>query len=251
MHDEVAMTTPTDAPHAVINLRDIIAAPSVALRRVSAVQTRRDWWFPALLALLTSLLHLGLTLDLQIANAREAAAQQLSLMPPEQAEAARAMMDAMLQPKTMFLTSAASLLFALLMAWLFAMLILYFGIALLGQPVKVNALWAAVAWTWIPLALRPLVQLAWTLATGSLLQYQGLSYFVATGDPLADGKNPLVLALAQVDLFNLWHLALIYILLRTVGKRGRGGSLAILAVYILVLGGAHVIPALITRLIGF
>ena len=247
------MTTLTDSSppaHILINLRDIIAAPGAALRRVSTLNTR-DWWFPALLALIAPLLYLGLTLDLQVANAREAAARQLSLMPPDQAEAARGMMDAMLQPKTMFLTGAASLLFALLMAWLFAMLILYFGIALLGQPVKVNALWAALVWTWIPLALRPLVQLAWTLATGSLIQYQGLSYFAATGDPLADGKNPVVLALAQIDLFNLWHLALIYILLRTVGKRGRGGSLGILTVYALILGGAHVIPALITRLIGF
>ena len=231
------------------NLWDILTAPSLALRRVSTVQPR-SWWFPALLAYITPLLYVGLTMDLQVAQAEKAVARQLSTMPPEQVETARALMERMTQPSTIFFTHAGSTLVALLLAWAVAMLILYFGISLLGTSVQTNGLWAAVVWTWVPLALRPLVQLVWSLISGHLLLYQGLSYFVASGDMLQDTKNPLFLAAAQIDPFNLWHLVLIYLLLRVVGRLGRGSSLGVTIFYALILGGVHLIPAFTSRLIG-
>ena len=246
------MGTQPNTPQPVsilINLWDILTSPSQALRRVSTVQTR-TWWFPALLALLAPIIHLVATLDLQVAQAKKAIAIQLSAMPPDQVEAARPLMERMAQPTTILLTASVSTVVALALAWTFAMLILYFGIALLGTPVRAQNLWTAVLWTWVPLALRPLVQMAWNLYSGTLIQYPGLSFLVSSGDPLKDAKDPLYLLAAQIDLFNLWHLILIFLLLRVVGRLGRGSSLFITLFYALILGGVHILPALTTRLIG-
>jgi len=246
------MTTNQNQLHPVsplINLWDIITAPSLALRRVSSIQTR-SWWLPALLAFATPVLYVGATLDMQVAQAKKAVAQQLSTMPPDQVETTRSLVERMIQPSAILLTTVGTSLLALLLAWAFAMLILYFGIALLGTPVRANGLWAAVVWTWVPLALRPLVQLAWSLLSGHLLTYQGLAYFVASGDIAQDSKNPLFLAAAQIDPFNLWHLALIYLLLRVVGRLSRLSSVGVTIFYALIMGGIHVIPAFTARMIG-
>ena len=231
----------------LVNFWDIITAPSLALRRVSAVQTR-SWWFPALLSLTTPLVQVALTLNLQIEEIKKTMALQLSAMTPEQADAARPMLERMTQPNALLLTTAMQVALGLLVAWAIGMLILYFGIALMGTPVKPNALWAALAWTWIPFALRPLVQLAWSLYSGSLVRYPGLSYFFASGQTTEDQRNPLFLAGAQMDLFGLWHLALIYLLLRAVGKLGNGSSLFLTLLYAIIQIGYHLIPAAFAQL---
>lgn len=233
----------------LVNLRDIIAAPARTLTRVSTVQTR-TWWLPALLAALTPILHTALTLDMQTELARKMTQLQLAEIPPEQAEAAQAMMERMTQPAFLLGMGALQSVIGLIFAWILAMILLYFGIALLASPPRVNGLWAAVAWTWIPLALRPLAQLGWELATGQPIIYHGLSYFVATGDMLADAKNPLFALASFLDPFALWHLALIYVLARSVGKLGRGGGLFLTLFYALVQAGVRVLPVLLSAWIG-
>ena len=244
------MTTTDATPKPVnflVNFWDIITAPRLALRRVSSVQTR-SWWFPVLLSLATPLIYVALTLNLQIAEVKKTAALRLSAMTPEQADAARPMLERMTQPNALLLTTATQVALGLLVAWAIGMLIFYFGIALMGTSVKPQALWAALAWTWTPFALRPLVQLAWSLYSGSLVKYPGLSYFFASGQISEDQRNPLFLATAQMDLFGLWHLALIYLLLRVVGKLGAGGSLFLTLLYAAIQIGYHMIPAALAQL---
>ena len=233
----------------LVNLWDILTAPGLALERVSTVQTR-SWWLPALLALLTPLLHIALSMDLQIERVKQGIAMSLAAMPPDQVEAARPVMERMLQPNALLLSTLTQVALGLVVSWAIAMLILYFGIALMGTPPKTSGLWAAIIWTWIPFAIRPLVQLAWNYFTNTLIQYPGLSYFVATGDIAADQRNPLYVAAAQIDLFALWHLVLIYILLRVVGKLGGGSSFFLTLLYGVILLGVHVLPTLISGLMA-
>ncbi len=233
----------------LVNFWDILSAPGLALKRVSSVQTR-SWWFPALLALLTPILHVALTMDLQVERMKKIAALRLSTMTPERADAARSMLERMAQPNAILASTATQVVLGLLTAWILSMLILYFGIALLGAPVKPNGLWAALIWTWIPFAIRPLVQLAWNLYSHSLIKYPGLSALVASGKIAEDQSNPLFVAAAQVDLFALWHLALIYLLLRVVGKLGMGSSLFLTLFYALIHIGVHLLPVAIARLSG-
>ncbi|HHB90067.1 MAG TPA: hypothetical protein ENK60_02025 [Anaerolineae bacterium] len=243
-------TSPAPKPaHFLINFRDIIAAPRQALKRVSSVQVH-SWWFPVLLSLLTPILHVGLTLDLQVARAKKIAALQLSNMTPEQAEAARNAIERMTQPTTLLMTHAVQTVLGLAFAWALAMLILYFSIALFGTAIKTNSLWAAVAWAWIPFALRPIAQLIFNLYSGTLIRYPGLSYFFASGKIADDQKNPLFIAATHLDLFTLWHLVLIFLLLRTVGKLGRGSSFFVTGLYAFIQLGVRLLPTLIPKWLG-
>jgi hypothetical protein len=229
----------------LLNLWDIISAPGLALERVSTVQTR-SWWLPALLSLIAPLVHVALSMDLQLERVKQGIAMSLSAMPPDQAEAARPMMERMLQPNALLLSTLTQVVLGLLISWAIAMLILYFGIALMGTPPKTSGLWAAIVWTWIPFAIRPLVQLAWNYITNSLILYPGLSYFVASGDMATDQRNPLYVAAVQIDLFALWHVVLIYVLLRVVGKLGGGSSFFLTLLYSAIMLGLHVVPTMIT-----
>jgi len=230
----------------LVNFWDILTAPGLALRRVSTVQTR-SWWFPVLLSLIAPILHLALTMDLQIERMQKMMALQLSNMPPEQAEAARPMLERMMQPGALLLTTTTQAALGLIFAWGIGMLILYFGIALLGTPLKPNGLWTALAWTWIPFAIRPFVQMAWNLYSHSLIVYPGASVFFATGNLAEDQRNPLFIAATHVDLFALWHLALIYILLKVIGKLGTGSSLFLTFLYAFIQLGVRLLPVLATR----
>jgi len=246
------MTTSTSSLKPVsflVNFWDILTAPSLALARASTVQPR-SWWFPALLSLLAPLLHVGLTLDLQIEQVKKGVALSLSAMTPEQADAARPMLERMTHPNALLLSVATQVALALLVSWAISMLILYFGVALLGNAPSAGGLWAALAWTWTPFALRPLVQLAWNLYAGSLIKYPGLSSFFATGKTVEDQRNPLFIAASQIDLFALWHLILIYILLRVVGKLKNSSSLILVILYAIIQLGLHLLPALISKMAG-
>ena len=160
------------------------------------------------------------------------------------------MMERMTHPQAIFLNGSVGIILGLLLAWTLSILILYFGIALMGTSVKAGGLWSAIIWTWTPLALRPLVQAGWSLYAGALITYPGLSRFVATGNAFDDQRNPLFVAASQIDLFSLWHLILIYILLRVVGKLGRSGSIALAILYALIQVGLRVLPTAITKMTG-
>jgi len=233
----------------LINLWDILTAPSEAFRRISTVQPK-SWWFPALLSLITPILHVYFTMDLQIERMKKVSALQLSNMTPEQADAARPVIERMAQPNAILLSALAQIVLGLLVVWGITMLILYFGIALTGSSPKTSGLWAAIAWSWTPLALRPLWQLVWNLASGTLIKYPGASYWVATGKITEDQRNPLFLTAAQIDLFALWHLLLVYFLIRVVGKLGRGSSLLLTLAYAIIQLGVHLLPLLLTNLSG-
>ncbi len=245
------MTATPDSPlgsaSCLVNFWDILTAPDLALKRVSEVQPR-SWWLPALLSLVTPLLYLGFTMDMQIEQARKAAALTLSKLPAEQVEAARPLIARMTQPQAIFLSATGGVALGLVLSWALSILILYFGIALLGSSVGAGGLWAAIVWTWVPLALRPLVQLAWSLHAGALVLYPGLSRFVAVGNPMEDQRNPLFVAASQIDLFALWHIILIYVLLRVVGRLGRGRSIALALLYALAQVGVRVLPTAIAQM---
>ena len=233
----------------LVNFWDILTAPSLALERVSTVQTR-SWWFPALLSVITPVLHVALTMDLQIARVQKGIALSMSNMTPEQADAARPMLERMVQPNALLLTTVMQVVAGLLVAWAISMAILYFGISLLGSSPRPNGLWTALTWAWTPFAIRPLAQLAWNLYSNSLIKYPGVSSFVATGKIADDQRNPVFIAAAQMDIFAIWHLILVYLLLRVVGKLGNGSSLLMTFVYAAIQIGFHLLPVLIVKLTG-
>ncbi len=152
-------------------------------------------------------------------------------------------------PLVLGLTSFAAGVIGLLIGWLLGAGILYFGLAIGGTGRSYAPLVAALSWTWLPFALRDLVSAGWTLVTGVVRVNPGLSYFVATGDSVADAGNPLWLLAGPIDLFWLWHLVLIYALVKAA--RPRGGALGLTIVYALIYLAVRVGPALLAAGLSF
>ncbi len=247
------MTTTTTAPprtSVFVDLIDIIAAPGQALRRISFHP--RSWWFPALLSLLTAILLLWVNLDFLLVEAQRQAQIQLGNqnLSPEQLETTQAMMERFMQPNFMLAQGALGILLGLLFAWILSTLIIFLSASIGGANPKASSMWALVLWTWIPFVIRNLVYSAFGMFTEAFVRSPGLSYFVSTGDLVEDQQNPLYVAAAQVDIFSLWHLVLIYILLRAAIAMGRGSAIAITIFYALVNVGLRVGASQLTGLFG-
>lgn len=223
---------------------DMIADPGRAFRRLTTFQ-QRSWWLPALLAVLAPILYLWLNLNRTVEQATRQLEMQLSTLPPDQIEAARAMATRFTQPNAVLITGVISSVLALAVGLLISTFILYFGAALFGAIPKLQQLWPAVAWTWLPFALRGFLQSVWSGINQSLIHYPGLSYWVATGDLAADSQQPAFVALAQLDLFALWHAVLVYVLLRVVARLGAGGALVLTLLYAAINIGIRVLPAFV------
>ncbi len=217
---------------------------------------RWKWLLPAVICLGASALLLIVSaegLSQQAAQQQAATMQalesQMQSLTEAQREQMRQQMATFTSPLALGLTSFAGSVIGLLLGWLLGAGILFMGLSIGGDDISFASLVSAFSWTWLPFAVRDLVSAGWTLATGVVRVNPGLSYFVSTGDSLADARNPLWLLAGQVDLFWLWHLALVYALVKAA--RPRGGALGLTIVYALVYLVLRVGPALLAAGLSF
>lgn len=224
------------------NFVDVIAAPSTAYRRISEVQLR-SWWLPALLAFAGALLYLGVTLNETVAMAAKQVQVQMSSMTPEQAAAARPMIERFTSAPFIFGSGAVTVAIGLVIGWLIASALLYFGASIGGASLKFGKLWPVVVWSWLPFALRAFLQSAWSVVNGAMIHNPGLSYFIATGDTTKDQTNPLFALTSQIDLFAVWHALLIYLILRVVARMGTFGAILLTLLYAVISLALRVLPA--------
>jgi hypothetical protein len=250
------MQNPTSpVPSSLALLIGIIDRPRATLAAVLA-QPRWKWLIPLVICLAAAALLLLVSaegLSQQTAQQQAAALQavddQMQGMTESQRAQMRQQMATFTSPLFLGLTSFAVGAIGLALGWLLGAAILYFGLAVGGGDVSYAPLPAAMSWTWLPFALRDLVSAGWTLVTGAVRANPGLSYFVATGDSVADAGNPLWLLAGQVDLFWLWHLVLVYALIKAA--RPRGGALVLTLFYALVYLLVRVGPALLAAGLSF
>lgn len=246
------MSISTSAPQPIgilVNLVDMIAAPAIALRRISEVN-RRSWWLPAILSIVGALLYLWVGREFLAAEAVKQVQLQLSTMPPEQMEAARPMMERFTQPLFIFGSGAATTIIGLFLAWLLSTALIYFGAALAGASFQFGGLWPAVIWTWLPLAIRSFVQTLWILVTDSIVRYPGLSRVFATGDSAADQIAPLYVIASQIDLFAIWHIVLVFVLFRAVGRMGVTSSFILTLLYTVINVSLRLLPVIVSSAVS-
>ena len=110
-----------------------------------------------------------------------------------------------------------------------------------------KGLFATLPWTWLPFGLRHIVQTGWMLYRNRLVANPGLSYFVSTGKPTEDAANVLFNVLGHVDLFAVWHLVLIYVVLRVVPRFGKAKALVLVSLYAALNLGLRLLPTLLGR----
>ena len=231
-------------------LIDILGAPRQAFRQIRYYPG--SWWLLALLAVLTGFLNLWLNLPFVVPEAKKQLEIQLANqnLSGDQLEAACAAGERFTEPNAILIQGAIALVVGLLVAWVLGTLIIYLSSSLSGSNIKPIVVWSAVVWSWMPFVIRNLWQSVWITVTGDYLKYPGMAYFVATGDSVADRTNPLVVAAAQVDIFSLWHVILIYFLLRTIPRMGTGGSFFVTLLYALINVGVRVGFSQIGALVG-
>lgn len=239
--------SPTTSPSSLSLLPGIIDRPVSTLAAVLA-RPRWKWLLPLLLCLAATALLLAVSLEdlsqqaaQQQAAAMQALDAQLQAMPAAEQEQMRQQMATFTGPLFLGLTTFVTSVLGLLFSWLLGAGILFLGLAVGGEPVAYARLLAGLSWTWLPFALRDLMNAGWAAATGAVRVNPGLSYFVATGDRVADAANPLWLLASQVDLFWLWHLVLIYALLKAARPRGSAWGLTL--VYAVIYLVIRVAPA--------
>ena len=191
---------------AAILLR-IIDRPRKAMDVV--VERPRSWWLAAVLVVLSTLVLSWASAPLRAELAVERSEKMLerfaAQLPEERLQVVRERLQEQ-PPLRTALTSAAVAVVLGGIGWLVRGGLSHFcGMAIGGVSAWLPT-FAVGVWSLLPFVVRDLVQSAFVLWNGELIEHTGVSVLVATGDWATDARNPLYLVLSQVDPFVLWHL---------------------------------------------
>lgn len=227
----------------------IIYGPSETLGYVGRNLGRL--WVGPVLALALSLAFYAFATAPQTAafNARTMEQSMLD-MPPEQAEMVAKSMATFNSPPVVAAISFFSGFIVTFILWLIGAGGLYTIVLFAGGESTFKQMFYLVSWAWLPFILRNFVQGFYTLLSGQLIIYQGLSGLLATGDMTADSKNLFITALAQVDIFFLWHLVLIGLGVAILNRFSQARGAVIGFIYGMVMIGVALVPGLLGRLFG-
>ena len=233
----------------------IIDRPRSTLAQVLAFP-RWKWAVPAVLGLLAVAILLAVSAQLLAEQAAQQQALAFSriqgqLVNMTEAQRARVQqqMQAFASPLVVAGTAFASRAVGLFIGWAIGTLIIYFGLVVGGLEIGFGALFAGYSWTSLPFVVRDLVDAAFVMFSGALRVNPGLSYFVATGDLLADARNPLWLVTGQLDLFFLWHIVLVYALIKAA--RPKTGAVVLTLLYTVIYLALRVLPPLLAAQLSF
>lgn len=173
------------------------------------------WLAPVLAILVTSIIVTGVSAPLLSETSRQQAEQQMQAqmgsLSSEQAEQMTSTLDTFTSPLFLALTTIALTALGLVLTWLFRGAVLFFMSYLLGTDMKYVQMVTLVLWSWLPFALRNLVQAIYIALNGQLVFHAGLSFLVASSDQAQNGGNLIYGLLGQIDLFLVWHLVLVAI----------------------------------------
>jgi hypothetical protein len=238
----------------------IIARPRATLEHLRE-HGPHTWWVPALLAVLLVVLPILVAAPIAVEQAREAILatreqleerQGMELSAEQQAQ-----MESMATSPLIIVVFPATLgVMGRVVGWLAWAGALYLTGVALGGRSTFGQMFRMVVWTWLPYALRGLLQTVYTLTSGQLIANPGLSGLVQDNRPVAEviaappslNQMLLVTLLSKVDLFLVWNLILLVIGVRAVTRLPwRKAILATLGVWIL-LTALGLIPTLISGL---
>jgi len=231
--------------HALGLLADIVDRPAIALAEITA-RPRWRWLLPAVLAIVAMVALAVVSNPLTTEQAQLVMQQQLAQLSTEQAELAGTWIARLQQPSLLLATAIGAGLLGLALSWLVASVILYFSMLLSGGEVTFSGLFATLPWIWLPFALRDALQAVYVFVKGALIANQGLSYLVSTGSVVDDARNLWYNVLSRVDLFTIWHLVLVFVMLCVVPRFGKGKAFGLTLVYAAVSLGLRLLPSLLS-----
>jgi hypothetical protein len=231
--------------HALGLLLDLVDRPAVALGEIVA-RPRWRWLLPVVLTIAAMVTLAIVSNPLAAERAQQVMQQQLALLSTAQAQAAGAWIDRFQQPAVLLATTIGAQLLGLALSWLIAAVILFFTSLIAGGDVTFSGLFSAMPWVWLPFALRDAIQAVYVLVKGTLIANQGLSYLVSTGNAVDDAQNLWYNVLARVDLFTIWHIVLVAVVLCVLPRFTKGKAFALTLVYVAVSLGLRLLPSVLS-----
>lgn len=124
--------------------------------------------------------------------------------------------------------------------WLILGGLLHLSLTLFGSSTSTGETLNIVAWSLLPFGVRHLVQIIYMLATGNVVQQQGLGGF----GPLDAGPvgAAATACLALFDVYLLWQIALLIVGVNARGEsKGKAGSRVAVIVSILIVMGLRTV----------
>lgn len=149
--------------------------------------------------------------ELSLVEAERQIEAQAGSIPGEQADQVQRTVELFTSPLFLAGTGIALGTLGLVLTWLLRGGVLFFISYLLGTDNRFRQMVTLVMWTWLPFALRDLVQAVYVLVSGELPLNKGLSFLVASSDQAQNAGNIVYGFLSQVDPFLAWHLLLVAI----------------------------------------
>ncbi|HXV98612.1 MAG TPA: YIP1 family protein [Anaerolineae bacterium] len=223
----------------------IIDRPVATFRAIVAQPGWLIWAAPLLVLILSLAVLLIVQTPHTLVLAQEQMENQLATMPEDQAEAARAGMEMTMSLPFMLATGIGFGTLALVLATLAQATFLYFTALVSGGETTFGAMFKMSVWSRLPMALGALAQAGFIAVAGRMIQYPGLSFFVASGNLMQNAGNPLFVLLSGIDLFWLWHLLLVVLGVSVTARFGRGKSLLLTLLYAVLFTGVTVLPTLL------
>ncbi|MEA3336222.1 MAG: YIP1 family protein [Chloroflexota bacterium] len=249
------MTANDDYPSSLALLPGIVDRPYQTFTTILE-SPRLRWVLPAILCIMAAIIFVVVAapyLSEQAIQQQEIGLQQVEQqmgdMTESQREQMRQQMATFSDPLVVGGLTLLTSILGLLIAWATGAAILYFGLAIGGQDLRFGQIFSAYSWAWLPFCLRDLVNAGWVLVTGEIISNPGLSYFVSTGDLIADAGNPLWILTSKLDLFFLWHVVLVFFLIRAA--RPRGSAIWLSIIYVILYLALRVLPGTLIAGLSF
>ena len=231
-----------------------IDQPKKTLRYVMKDPRWPVWLAPALMIFVTlivvAIVSAPLLSQVSLQEAEAQMEAQMGSLSGEQGEQVRRSLDTFTSPLFLAATAITFGILGLILTWLFRAAVLFFISYLLGTDNRYIQMVTLVLWTWLPFALRDLVQAIYVALNGQLAVHRGLSFLVATSDQAHGAGNLLYGILSQMDVFLGWHLVLVAIGL-AVSTRSTTTKTALGAIsYWAVTALVGLAPTLLGMLVG-
>jgi hypothetical protein len=159
------------------------------------------------------------------------------------------------QPLALTLLQTAGALVSLPLTWLLWGGALYLASVFLGRSSGFAPMFRLTVWTWIPYAVRGLLQAVFIWTTGQAISNKGFAGYVldsAVPQMITPGPGKLALAgiLGRVDLFLVWNLILLVIGLMAFTKLPRRKALVAVLVIWAVFALLSIVPAILGGMFG-
>lgn len=190
-------------------LGPLIDRPGVAFERIR--KRPHSWWFPALLLLLTMMVLVWHVVPFEALRQQEQMESILDRLPEAQREVIEQQGRPVVTTRRLLISGVLGGAVVTVGGWLMRAGVLHLSAVALGGESQWGSTFATVVWSMFPMAIRNILQVVFIWVNGRAIVHQGLSFLVASGDPLMDAANPAYHILAAIDPFVIWHLVLLAI----------------------------------------